>query len=36
MKFIKCDEIKINILKFKNKTPLVVKNRDICTVHRGY
>lgn len=36
MKFVKCDETKLNIFKFKNETPLIPQNRDICTVHRRY
>ena len=34
MKFVKCDETKLNIFKFKNEIPLIPQNRDICTVHR--
>ena len=33
MKFVKCDTIKKNMFKLKDETPIVIKDREVGTVH---
>lgn len=33
MKFVKVNDIKSEIMKFKNQEPITVRGRDVCAVH---